>query len=59
MNNFTIVNIPMKPVYDNTSLLPLYQINNPNYNETTNNQNQNQNQNKIKYTIPSHGENNC
>ena len=49
----------MKPIYDKISLLPSYQINNTIYVETNNNQNQNQNQNKIKYTIPSQGENNC
>jgi hypothetical protein len=55
MNNFTIVNIQMKPVYDNTSLLPLYHVNNPIYVETTSIQKQNQE----KYTPPLQGENNC
>ncbi len=55
MNNFTIVNIPMKPIYDNTSLLPLYQVNNPIFVETTHTQKQNQ----VNYPTWTRGENNC
>ena len=55
MNNSTIVNIPMKAIYDNTSLLPLYHVNNPIYVETTSTQKKNQE----KYTPPLQGENNC
>jgi hypothetical protein len=55
MNNFTIVNIPMKPIYDNTSLLPLYQVNNPIYVETTHTQKQNQ----VNYPTRTQCENNC
>ena len=58
MNNFTIVNIQMKPVYDKTSLLPLYQINNPIYIETVV-----QKVNQEKYDDNNrqsfYGENNC
>ena len=55
MNNFTIVNIPLIPIYDKTSLLPLYQVNNSVYVETTDTQNQKQE----KYTTSLKGENNC
>ena len=55
MNNSTIINIPMKSMCDNTSLLPLYHVNNPIYVETTYTPKQNQEKN----TPTTHGENNC
>ena len=58
MNSHIAVNIPIHPVYDNTSLLPLYRVQTQKYTTTTQNICESKNENKI-YVKTSHGENNC